>query len=439
MYRVLLVDDEPNIVDGLAMLLYGYEKYELDIIKASSAEEALEVIEEANIHLLITDIIMGNMTGLELAERVSRIWDECRIIILTGYNDFSYIYKATKLKNVQYILKTEDDSVLLNTITRALDELSEQIDVSLLIKDVEEAKRELHNVMIALRKGLYDEITSSSMLDERQLDVLFNKSKLNICTSHPILAVCGKFSCPYMEAMAKFDELMKSFLGRFVGFNYLPVDSYTLVWLFQPLQRKDEAADAKGPDDRERLKTIVKNGLENIQTRCRSVLGIDLSFAVGTGFIPVVKLNDEFRLLNSILKAFNTPDSYMMIIDAGAYAQKELDDLSKENLLISKINTYIINNINNALSLTKIARAVYLNPSYLSRYYKEVTGKNILDYINEVKVEIAKDLLINTQLKIKQVALKVGFESPSYFTYLFKKQMKMSPKEFRDLITNPVE
>ena len=139
-----------------------------------------------------------------------------------------------------------------------------------------------------------------------------------------------------------------------------------------------------------------------------------------------------------MLNDIDNPCDHILIIDAGEYTQTEQGDMPRTHNIIRKINTFIRNNIDSELSLTKIAAAVYFNPSYLSRFYKAATGKNIIEYISEVRLEIAKSLLANTQLKINQISLKTGFTSPSYFTAFFKKSTGLSPKEYRDSFYKPV-
>jgi two-component system response regulator YesN len=96
------------------------------------------------------------------------------------------------------------------------------------------------------------------------------------------------------------------------------------------------------------------------------------------------------------------------------------------------IKQYIAEHMNEDLSLAKLAEKVYFNPSYLSRLFKQNTGINLLSYINEVRLERAKELLKNNDLKIYEIAIAVGYESASYFTQFFKRTLKISPQEYRE-------
>ena len=120
----------------------------------------------------------------------------------------------------------------------------------------------------------------------------------------------------------------------------------------------------------------------------------------------------------------------------------EFKDSEKERntaTSISYIQQYINNNMKEDLSLARLAEKVYFNPSYLSRIFKQVTGINILSYINDIRVGKAKELLRDSSLKIHEIAAAVGYDSPSYFTQFFKRIVKISPQEYRDSLSTGKE
>ena len=96
------------------------------------------------------------------------------------------------------------------------------------------------------------------------------------------------------------------------------------------------------------------------------------------------------------------------------------------------IQKYVKGHLNEDLSLVKLAEQVYLNPSYLSRLYKEVTGSNLSDFIDDARVKKAKELLEKGNVKIYEVAKAVGYETASSFTRFFRRMTGYSPQEYRE-------
>ena len=116
MFRLLIVDDEPFIADSIYEVISGINNPELDVYKAYSGREALEWMERARFDIVMTDIRMPDISGLQLMERIRESWPECRAIFLTGYNEFDYVYKAIQYKDTSYLLKTEGFEKIIETV-----------------------------------------------------------------------------------------------------------------------------------------------------------------------------------------------------------------------------------------------------------------------------------------------------------------------------------
>lgn len=106
--------------------------------------------------------------------------------------------------------------------------------------------------------------------------------------------------------------------------------------------------------------------------------------------------------------------------------------VSKKNVLIYEAEKFIDENFQNGITVSEVARSVGVSLSYLSRIYKEVTGSTLINLINLKKIEKAKDYLRNTDMKIYEIAEILGFENTTYFSYFFKKNTGMSPKEYKE-------
>lgn len=113
-----------------------------------------------------------------------------------------------------------------------------------------------------------------------------------------------------------------------------------------------------------------------------------------------------------------------------------LEDVKKQNqnystsLKVEKIIKYMHENINSKLTLTELSEMVQLSPTYLSRIFKETTEYSVIGFFNKMKVDKAKELIIEGNKKVKEIAQLLGFTDEFYFSRIFKKIEGISPSEF---------
>ncbi|SDX57989.1 response regulator [Paenibacillus sp. CF384] len=107
------------------------------------------------------------------------------------------------------------------------------------------------------------------------------------------------------------------------------------------------------------------------------------------------------------------------------------------HVIVRSIHTYIQHHLSGDLSITHLSEIVHLNPNYLSRLFKQESGESITAYIFNLRMNRAKELLLlDPLIKIHDIAHAVGFESPSYFTRMFKRAAGLAPQEYRDTVLN---
>ena len=112
----------------------------------------------------------------------------------------------------------------------------------------------------------------------------------------------------------------------------------------------------------------------------------------------------------------------------------KLKQLSEENGLINEIYHYILHHISEAITTDHIAQSLYMSRSHLSTLFKKKYQKNLIDYIHEVKISKATELLKDRSKSINQIADYLGYSSSSHFTRMFTQFEKMSPKKYRSEI-----
>lgn len=126
MIEILLVDDESYVTESLYLTI-PWELLNTGVVyRASSGAEALSILEDQQIDILVTDIRMPEMDGLELIQEVTVRWPNIRCLLLTGYSDFEYAKRAIKLQVFDYILKPVNDEEFMRSISNAIDSLRDE-------------------------------------------------------------------------------------------------------------------------------------------------------------------------------------------------------------------------------------------------------------------------------------------------------------------------
>ena len=104
----------------------------------------------------------------------------------------------------------------------------------------------------------------------------------------------------------------------------------------------------------------------------------------------------------------------------------------QHSILLHQIYSYVGQNYANDISLTEMANHLHMNYSYLSSYFKQRTGENLTTYINRIRVEQAKKLLLDLNLSVSEISAMTGFSEHNYFSKVFKKITGFTPLEFRN-------
>ncbi|OYP50133.1 hypothetical protein CG709_02705, partial [Lachnotalea glycerini] len=126
MYHMLIADDEPIERMVICKTVKAKFKNQFEIVQAVNGREAIELFKEKKFHIVILDIEMPGITGLEAAEKIRKMDKYCNIIFLTAYDDFSYAKKAITIKALNYLLKPSSEDEIVSVVNEAIKMLGEQ-------------------------------------------------------------------------------------------------------------------------------------------------------------------------------------------------------------------------------------------------------------------------------------------------------------------------
>ncbi|MCV4230764.1 response regulator [Virgibacillus sp. LDC1] len=445
MYRLLIVDDEPVIVNGLVQLFQEHAQLELDVCKAYSAKEALEIAMRVKLDILVSDIRMPHKNGLQLIDEITYYWPHCRIIFLTGYSEFDYVHEALRKNVDNYILKTEGIDPIFQAVQEASSKLDEENRRRI---QAEKARVHFQIAEPLLKRELIRQVLKGEAVHSLLSEPRYEEVEFRIDVDQPAFFIIGRING---AAESKTKDVAQAVQMTFI--NDLPasfacehavLDDALQVWLLQPdaeLRNRFRGDEPESELHWHGVMSYMRGILELVQNECEELLGVHVSFGISGNLLHKWDTSgQQLDVLGSMLQSRAALGQNMVIVDIEK--AKELEDpnqdydrFKQDDMkfdVIDRIHKYILEHLSGDVSLTAIAEEVHFNPSYLSRYYKQLTGHNLLEYIQAKKLEGALHLMQHTNMKLQEIATRLGFESPSYFTTFFKKKMGVSPQEYRN-------
>ncbi|QJD84918.1 response regulator transcription factor [Cohnella herbarum] len=432
-YKLMIVDDEYEIRQGLRS--FDYSAFRIEASEdCENGLFALKALENEPADILVTDIRMPLMDGLELAEKVSSRYPHTKIIILSGYDDFEYAKKCMKHGALDYLLKPLDfeeyEKVLAKAIRLIGQEKEQQVRAAALER---KAKLSAHH----LRQKFLRDILQRSMTEEAI--ELESSSAEVMLEENGQYAVCLLRLSSYPEKprgvgdkdwnliVFTLDNLLQDLWDE-QGMGYHYVDSDGQCSLI--VANSDALTALRDNSDslREKLDRLL-SGLK----RFRGLFKSHFSYVIGPVVSKPERIRLSYREAGALFHA--TADrpveqSEDSAIDEGM-PRRDIEQANGHRL-VQEAKRFIEENFDRTITLEDVAKHVHLNASYLSFLFKEMTGQKYIDYLTLYRIDKAKAFLKQTNHKIHEVGEMVGYENPRYFTLVFKKYAQQSPVEYRN-------
>ncbi|HJA93217.1 MAG TPA: response regulator [Candidatus Eisenbergiella merdipullorum] len=413
-YRILLVDDEPHIINMVMRLLDSIENMDLDIYYAYSATDAIDIIKKGRIDLLITDIQMPGMSGLELLQQINRFWSGTKAIVLTAYPEFQYAYEVFQQYAAGYLLKTEEKEIILKTILHTLEVIEQERHASYLSS--------VQQKTLSLNSDFSDNM-------HEQMDMLLQETDLlhilGFQTKGNLMLILCAASQPNSQAVScmphdfhtSLCHLLRIHFQKMIRHSICYQDSNGYVLFLAQLSDSISAVQtAEG---------WASGILENIQDILAST-GQRLPFLYGTSasLAGVFSLyQSALTRLSNILQDF--PASWIFCLDSPAQAS------NSQSSLVDFLKNYIETHAAEDLSLLRLSEITGYNTSYISWIFHNETGIRLNRYISQKKLDLINSYLTNPSFSINDVIEKTGFNSRRYFNIFIKRETGMIPKEYR--------
>lgn len=397
--QVCLIDDEKNIANFYQRMIKDKYYDLIDINTFYFANDLIAFSHNNKIDLLICDIDMPEKDGISLAKELRKSYADLEIIFLTGMNNFNNAYQALQISNVSYILKIDAEDFLNDMISKKIKNINERNTSYKKMSSIEENN---YNLQDALISQTFSKVLNGDPIKTEN----FVPSLMFLLT----LASGEGLKTSQKKDIAK---LIRDSLSIKVG-ELLEFSSGKWVFLKTPV-------------------VDPKKLLADTEHLCKSIIEItnDFCLCVYTSK-PSLAKDFHFTFENLIQYASKITDMDNIVhVECLADDNEELRVIEEDNQRLNDIKQYIWDHMETDVSLNSIANYLHYNPSYLSRLFKQKYQCNIKDFIIETKLKKAENLLTDTDLFVKEIASKLGFDSISHFFRIFKKVYGLAPNEYR--------
>lgn len=294
--KLLIVDDEPTIADGLRMMFRERKELGLAVEAAYSSKDALLLFTAFRPDVVLLDIHIPGISGLELAGRMREIHPAVKIIFLTGYDYFEYAYKAIKQDAYDYILKTEGDDKVIAAVAAALDRIAYEQGLE---NQYVEAQARLATMLPVFRDHLLSALLAESSPDADAMSLTMNELGDSFMPDHPVLVLLGRNCSEQMSFTRK--GLVQLTVEQILKAQLQP----SPLQILSTSHREDILWFLVGRDSELGPPTVPMPLLEDIQGILAERTGCKLSFVLAKQPGSWMEIGRVYRSLQRTLALFD--------------------------------------------------------------------------------------------------------------------------------------
>ncbi len=503
MKKVMLAEDEEFILQGIRCII-DWEEISMKVVSmARNGREALEMFQKEPVDILVTDVEMPQMNGLDLIKEIRRIQPKTRCIILSGYDEFEYARSALRLDVEEYILKPVNEDQLRQALVRAAEHLDE----------IDRKKIGSMEDKIGWHKFLNGKLDGNEMAefyqvlpvigrDEQVCGAIMKIDTKSLENNEGIQVILmetqkltGKVKTIYLSPDTLFlllysseETIARQAAEIFGGLQYHLESRYGIMTFFtisapireyeklpecyktaSRLQKyrilegygscidenyiKDRATQDVVIDETQLRKMILKKdrdgALHYIEdlfiNNLRSEVSVDVLYQLALKLAILLQdikreyklgqpgnMQDFSEMIEQIYKADDIMGLKSIFISeiAEIITYLHTED-SQYTPVVKQIMAEVQKNYREDMNLKILSYKYHMNASYLGQIFQKEVGCSFTQYLSNTKNRIAKDLILNTNMKINDIAREVGYPDTSYFYRKFKQCYGVSPASLR--------
>ncbi|WP_138494698.1 response regulator transcription factor [Paenibacillus pinistramenti] len=383
--NILIADDERAIREGIKRtILQAFPEHAVDV--AETTAEAAELLGSKRFDLVLTDILMPGISGLEFMRMSKHRYPFVKWVVISAHNEFSYAQEAVRLGARDYLLKPIGKKRLAELIGELEEEIRQE-------KSLFREEELLKSNLKYLREGVFQRLASG--LDTGNLSL------------EPFIEDYPRFHLILVQLDAGernanlehfiMENVLSELIDRCGGGFVVSYDRQSVLGLFKP------ASPAK---------------LEQLQQQLKEHMNHYLRVPYQ---IRVSGESNDIRSVPQMISGMRKPSPVKLTEPAKGTGETAID------IALDYINEHY----NEDLSLERVASVVFLNPVYFSQLFKQKTGQGYKEYVISLRLEHAKKLLQNPSFRLAEIAEQIGYQDMRHFTQVFRKKFGLTPTEYR--------
>lgn len=519
-YKILIADDEYWTREKLRHMI-EWEKYSLDFMEpAKDGAEVLERMKEEKPDILITDINMPFVNGVELLKEINEKYLEVVTFVVSGYDDFEYVKGSFLSGAINYLMKPVTKIELVNAIVKALEIISEReneefelLKAASLIQDREFSQLiekhetpymqnisadscmdfagmslmliKIHNLHDLIEKNQYD-LNLFSYNTKKEIRRLAGKEDIivfnHIYRSNEFVVITEMNEKELVKAAEKIRIYFSKFTNTYLTFcisghtysmesvHKAYVETISLL-MRRKFCKKDEILvqdmdkDSGGQvhvrfngEHEKQIKNHLKSG--NAGALLRTIteeIGLSRCEEKGWNYLEVrqtvkqiLNVFEDFAIqfhghkgavdIDNLMESADKAVEYLdeaavcnAVKDMIEYLEPEQKEVPTDTMkgIVRQAASYIGEHYFEELTLVSMANMYNVEHSYFSRVFRQEIGENLILYITKKRIEKAKEYMRRSDINLTEIAFMVGYDDYTYFSRVFKKNTKLSPREYR--------
>lgn len=386
--KILFVDDDAiarkNMVNRIPWASYGWEL----LYCAKDGMEALEYVKTHQPDLILSDVKMPVMDGIQMAIIAKDYNPSVKFLFISGYKDFEYAQQALKLNAIDYLTKPVMTESLISALKKACN----------IIRQEQKVTHIMETGYPTIRRHFISQLMYSNFTQAD--DSVFQAFDINLSNGFGTVGFADLKTIedlPPSKVMELLQNGCRQFSEYFPGSFFIPIDTTQIFFIFT----------ADNTSERSHFYARIQQMQACLNTWFETNLHLYGTFYYGS----------YFQELNALYLSYQT-------------AQKVRNNQTTD--LLSRIRRYIQTEYGNPeLTLQSIASHFNINHCYLTSLYKDKYGINLYDYLIQVRMKKAAQLLMTTDLKSYQIAELTGYNNSQYFSLSFKKYYGCTVTEYK--------